>query len=36
MFDRDMRSFQLYDCAEISFDGSGRFIIPRICALWAA
>jgi MraZ protein len=28
MFDRDMRSFQLYDCAEISFDGSGRFIIP--------
>jgi MraZ protein len=27
-FDRDLRSFQLYDSAEISFDGSGRFIIP--------
>ncbi|HZU63830.1 MAG TPA: division/cell wall cluster transcriptional repressor MraZ [Novosphingobium sp.] len=27
-FDRDMRYFQLFDCAEISFDGSGRFIIP--------
>jgi MraZ protein len=31
MFDRDMRSFQLYDCAEISFDGSGRFH-PRASA----
>ena len=28
LFDRDMRYFQLFDCAEISFDGSGRFIIP--------
>ena len=28
-FDRDMAYFQLYDCAEISFDNSGRFIIPQ-------
>ncbi|NBC36837.1 division/cell wall cluster transcriptional repressor MraZ [Novosphingobium sp. FSY-8] len=27
-FDRDLRFFQLYDCAEVAFDGSGRFIIP--------
>ena len=27
-FDRDMRYFQLFDCAEIGFDNSGRFIIP--------
>ncbi len=27
-FDRDMRYFQLFDCAEIAFDNSGRFVIP--------
>ena len=27
-FDRDMRYFQLFDCTEITFDNSGRFIIP--------
>ena len=27
-FDRDMRYFQLFDCAEINFDTSGRFVIP--------
>lgn len=28
-FDRDMRYFQLFDCAEVGFDASGRFIVPR-------
>ncbi len=27
-FDRDMRYFQLFDCAEVGFDNSGRFVIP--------
>ncbi len=27
-FDRDMRYFQLFDCTEISFDNSGRMVIP--------
>ena len=27
-FDRDMRYFQMFDCAEIGFDNSGRFVIP--------
>ena len=27
-FDRDMHYFQLFDCAEIGFDTSGRFVIP--------
>ena len=27
-FDRDLRYFQLFDCTEISFDNSGRFVIP--------
>ena len=27
-FDRDMRYFQLFDSTEISYDNSGRFIIP--------
>ncbi|HWU03684.1 MAG TPA: division/cell wall cluster transcriptional repressor MraZ [Novosphingobium sp.] len=27
-FDRDMRYFQLFDDTEISFDTSGRFVIP--------
>ena len=27
-FDRDMRYFQLFDCVEVGFDNSGRFIIP--------
>ena len=28
-FDRDLRYFQLFDCAEVGFDASGRFIIPK-------
>lgn len=28
-FDRDLRYFQLFDCCEIAFDNSGRFVIPR-------
>jgi MraZ protein len=27
-FDRDMAYFQLFDCSEVAFDGSGRFIVP--------
>lgn len=29
MFDRDMRSMQLYGFTEIPFDDSGRFVIPE-------